>query len=219
MLRFENVGFTSADGERVLDGFGLALDQGQLAVVTGESGSGKTLLIQLAAGRVKPDTGRVVLDDEPVDSTTRGRETPVITQGFGLAASMTARENVIVPALAHGLSGGDAEAAATAQLEAVGLGDLTDHLIDELSGGQQQRVAIARALAVPGRLVLADEPTSALDKVNRTRMIDLLRARARGGDIVLMTSNDAELGEIADQHVDLSALADQRKAHSFGGVV
>ena len=91
----------------------------------------------------------------------------LIPQGNGLAAMLTARENVLVPLLARGVAPEDAPARAAAALDSVGLGEVFSHLVEELSGGQQQRVAVARALALDCLVLLADEPASELDHTNR----------------------------------------------------
>ena len=130
----------------------------------------------------------------------------LIPQGNGLAAMLTARENVLVPLLARGVAPEDAPARAAAALDSVGLGEVFSHLVEELSGGQ--RVAVARALALDCLVLLADEPTSELDHTNREVVLRRLRARASQGAAVVMATHDPEAAAAADRvvHLDDGAL-------------
>ena len=125
----------------------------------------------------------------------------LIPQGNGLAAMLTARENVLVPLLARGVAPEDAPARAAAALDSVGLGEVFSHLVEELSGGQ--RVAVARALALDCLVLLADEPTSELDHTNREVVLRRLRARASQGAAVVMATHDPEAAAAADRVVHL----------------
>ena len=130
----------------------------------------------------------------------------LIPQGNGLAAMLTARENVLVPLLARGVAPEDAPARAAAALDSVGLGEVFSHLVEELSGGQ--RVAVARALALDCLVLLADEPTSELDHTNREVVLRRLRARASQGAAVVMATHDPEAAAASARvvHLDDGAL-------------
>jgi putative ABC transport system ATP-binding protein len=138
----------------------------------------------------------------------------LIPQGNGLAAMLTARENVLVPLLARGVAPEDAPARAAAALDSVGLGEVFSHLVEELSGGQ--RVAVARALALDCLVLLADEPTSELDHTNREVVLRRLRARASQGAAVVMATHDPEAAAAADRvvHLDDGALTTPDVVHS-----
>ena len=123
----------------------------------------------------------------------------MVPQGNGLAAVLSAHENVLMPLLARAVEPGAAAARAAEALDAVGLGEIHSHLVEELSGGQQQRVAVARGLALASPVLLADEPTSELDHASRAVVLTLLRARAEAGAAVVMTTHDPEAAEAADQ--------------------
>ncbi|HSF98385.1 MAG TPA: ATP-binding cassette domain-containing protein [Ornithinibacter sp.] len=188
-----------------LDGVSLEVRPGELVAVTGHSGAGKTTLLSVVAGLVRPADGRVEVRGRVVggmDDAVAGG-VALIPQGNGLAAVLTAHENVLVPLLARGVAAAVAPERASAALEAVGLGEVHAHLVEELSGGQQQRVAVARSLAVGSPVLLADEPTSELDHVNREVVLRLLRDRAREGAAVIMTTHDPEAAAAADRVVHL----------------
>ena len=127
----------------------------------------------------------------------------VVPQGNGLASSLTAAENVLVPLLAGGVPADEAARRTADALTLVGLEESGNHLIEELSGGQQQRVALARAFGARARLLLADEPTSDLDAANRERMVAALRGEAVRGAIVVMATHDPEAAEQADGELHL----------------
>ena len=184
-----------------LRGVDLAVGPGELVAVTGHSGAGKTTLLGSVAGVVRPAAGRVSVAGEQVRDREHavGLGVAIIPQGNGLAATLTAYENIVVPLLAAGVPRHAAEHRAKEALADVGLADSGGHLVEELSGGQQQRVAVARGLAMRAPVLLADEPTSELDHDNRERVLDLLRARAAEGAAVLMATHDPEAAARADR--------------------
>ncbi len=183
----------------------LTLRSGQLLAVTGPSGAGKSSLLWALGAALRPSAGRVELDG--VDLTDRQQAAAlgvvVVPQGNGLASSLTAAENVVVPLLAGGVAADEAARRTSAALTLVGLEESGNHLIEELSGGQQQRVALARAFAAQARLLLADEPTSDLDAANRERMMAALRGEAARGAIVVMATHDPESADQADGELHL----------------
>ena len=188
-----------------LAGVDLRVRAGELVAVTGHSGAGKTTLLSAVAGIVRPDAGAVTVRGVAVDgleSAVRSGVT-VIPQGNGLAALLSAFENVLVPLLARSVEASGATARAAEALDAVGLGEVHGHLVEELSGGQQQRVAVARGLALAGPVLLADEPTSELDHASRAVVLTRLRARAEEGAAVVMATHDPEAAEAADRVLHL----------------
>jgi putative ABC transport system ATP-binding protein len=194
-----------------LAGVDLRVHTGEFVAVTGHSGAGKTTLLSAVAGIVHPDAGAVTVRGVAVDgleSATRSGVT-LIPQGNGLAALLSASENVLVPLLARSMDASGATARAAHALDAVGLGEVHGHLVEELSGGQQQRVAVARGLALAGPVLLADEPTSELDHVSRAVVLTRLRVRAEEGAAVVMATHDPEAAEAADRvlHLEDGVLA------------
>src|SRR6478735_12268986 len=183
----------------------LIVQPGQLLAVTGPSGAGKSTLLWALAGALRPHAGEVQLAGTPLSDRAQAAALGVVLvpQGNGLASSLTAAENVVVPLLAGGVAADEAARRTSAALTLVGLEESGNHLIEELSGGQQQRVALARAFGAQARLLLADEPTSDLDATNRERMVAALRGEAVRGAIVVMATHDPEAAEQADGELHL----------------
>jgi len=185
----------------------LSVPGGRVLAVTGPSGAGKTSLLWLMAGALDPDRGRVEVDGAPVgrrpEAAARG--IALVPQGNGLAAVLTAYENIVVPLLDRGLTADEADVRARESLVLVGLEEWAEHLVEELSGGQQQRVAVARALATRADVLLADEPTSDLDGRNREVVLTALRAAADRGAVVVLATHDPEAAAAADGELALDS--------------
>jgi putative ABC transport system ATP-binding protein len=190
---------------RILDDVTLEAPAGRILAVTGSSGSGKTSLLGVLGGLLRPSAGFVAYDGQPV-GTRAGeprRGTAMVLQSYGLAPTLTALENVAVALRARRVDPADATRRASAALERVGVADLADRLIQELSGGQLQRVAVARALVVEPDVLLADEPTSELDETNRDRVVAELRAEAARGAVVVLATHDPEVADMCDDELHL----------------
>jgi putative ABC transport system ATP-binding protein len=185
----------------------LTVSAGQVLAVTGPSGAGKTSLLWLMAGALEPDRGSVLVDGSPVGDrpAAAARGVAVVPQGNGLAAVLTAYENIVVPLLDAGAPPDEAEVRAREALTAVGLEEWSEHLVEELSGGQQQRVAVARALAGHASVLLADEPTSDLDGRNREVVLHALRGAADRGAVVVLSTHDPEAAAAADGELALDS--------------
>ncbi len=177
------------------------LGRGESLAIVGPSGSGKTTLLGLCAGLDQPTSGEVTLDgtalsglDQDALAVLRRDRVGFVFQSFRLLSTLTALENVMVPAELAGRR--DARKAATELLAATGLGDRLDHHPGQLSGGEQQRVALARAFVNRPALLFADEPTGNLDGASAERVADLLfdLQSREGTTLVLVTHND-ELAE------------------------
>jgi putative ABC transport system ATP-binding protein len=177
----------------------LRLPAGSFLAVTGPSGAGKSSLLWALAAALRPAAGAVTLGGEPVTGRDRAASLGIalIPQGNGLAGSLTAEENVLVPLLTRRVAPAEAERRTADALVLVGLAESGRHLVDELSGGQQQRVALARAFAQEATVILADESTSDLDAGNRERMIAALRGEAHRGAVVVLATHDPEAADEA----------------------
>ena len=183
----------------------LRLPAGTFLAVTGPSGAGKSSLLWALAAALSPASGTVTLGGEPVGGRDHAASLGIalIPQGNGLAGSLSAEENVLVPLLTRRIAPTEAERRAADALRLVGLDESGRHLVDELSGGQQQRVALARAFAQQANVILADESTSDLDAGNRERMIAALRGEAHRGAIVVLATHDPEAADEADAELAL----------------
>ncbi|MDF1606308.1 ATP-binding cassette domain-containing protein [Nocardioides sp. YIM 152315] len=188
-----------------LRGVDLMVQPGQLLAVTGPSGAGKSTLLWALAGALRPDAGEVSVAGTVLTDRAQAASLGVVVvpQGNGLASSLTAAENVVVPLLSGGVAADEAARRTDHALALVGLEESGNHLIEELSGGQQQRVALARAFAAQAGVLLADEPTSDLDAANRERVMAALRAEAQRGAAVVMATHDPEAAEQTDGELHL----------------
>lgn len=170
----------------VLRGAGLLLRPGEIAAVTGASGSGKSTFLHILGTLDRPDAGSVTLDGvdlfalgEAALARMRNRQIGFVFQFHHLLPEFTAEENVMMPGLIAGQRPGEARTRAGELLAEVGLSGRAAHKPDELSGGEQQRVALARSLYGAPRLVLADEPTGNLDPDTARGLHDLMYTLAR----------------------------------------
>jgi putative ABC transport system ATP-binding protein len=189
----------------ILDGVSLSASSGRMLAVTGPSGAGKTTLLSVLGGLLRPHAGAASYDEGAV-GTGNGEPRPgtaLVLQTYGLVPTLTAEENLSIALRGRNVEPREAVQRATAALERLGVGDLTDRLIAELSGGQRQRVAVARALAVEADVLLADEPTSELDETNRDLVVAELRAEADRGAVVVVATHDAEVAAQCDDEVHL----------------
>ena len=191
------------DGERRLYDVTLQVPSGRMLAVTGSAGAGKTTLLWALAGLVRPASGSVTTGGPTRRRHGNGSRVVLMPQGDGLAAVLSATENVLLPVLAAGVAAEEAAARTAAALEAVGLGEAGTQLVEELSGGQQQRVCVARGLARRGDVVLADEPTSAVDAANRAVVMRLLRGEAERGAAVVVATHDPEAAAGCDGELHL----------------
>lgn len=215
MLELESVTrrFGGPDGRTVLSGISARLDAGEYVAVVGESGVGKSTLLNLIAGLDRPDAGHIRLDGKALDgldevALTRWRcdHLGFVFQAFHILPHLNLLQNVALPLWLKGVAGAAADREAEAMLDAVGLGGREAGWPRELSGGELQRVAIARALVHRPRLVLADEPTGNLDPARAGQVLALLRERVKSaGAIGVLVTHSLEAARTADRVLHLSA--------------
>ena len=214
MLHVEDLTVEYQSGDylvRPLDHFDLEAGAGQLVLLLGASGCGKTTLLSALAGILTPQSGRIVVGgtdimllDGPGLVRYRQSGVGVVFQAFNLIPSLSASDNVQASLRIAGTRPKVAKARALELLDQVGLADRVGSRPGQLSGGQQQRVAIARALAHDPPLILADEPTAHLDYVQCEIVLTLLRKLAAGGRTVVIATHDDRLLPLADKVVELT---------------
>jgi putative ABC transport system ATP-binding protein len=196
---------------RALGGVDFVVEAGEFVAVMGPSGSGKSTLLHILGALESPTEGTVAvggrvfegLDDKELTRLRRD-QIGFVFQFFNLLPSLTAHENVYLPALISSRRGSALERRALELLARVGLGDRAEHRPAEMSGGEQQRVSIARALLLAPKLLLADEPTGNLDSRAGAEVLALLReACDRDRQTVAMVTHDPSAASVADRVVFL----------------
>jgi len=192
--------------QHVLRGIDATIAEGEIVVIIGPSGSGKSTMLRCINRLEKVDQGELLVDGVDVASPRTDlnrvrRETGMVFQSFNLFPHMTVLENLMLaPRKVRKVSAGEAEKAARALLERVGIAQKADAYPTQLSGGQQQRVAIARALAMSPKIMLFDEPTSALDPEMIQEVLNVMRDLAQSGmTMVIVTHEMGFAREMADR--------------------
>jgi len=210
MLQAENI-HKSYDDVKVLRGIDMQVERGELVSIIGKSGSGKSTLLQILGTLDKSDKGRVLINNYDVNAFTekqmaafRNKNIGFVFQFHHLLAEFSALENAMIPALISRKSKSEAEKAATALLDYLGLSHRLTHKPSELSGGEQQRVAIARALINKPELVLADEPTGNLDTQTSEELHDLfLNLKKDFNQTFIIVTHNEKFAEISDRQIIL----------------
>ena len=187
---------------RALDGASFAVEKGELAVILGQSGAGKTTALNILGGMDRATSGRVVVGGRDVSHATedelvmyRREDVGFVFQFYNLVPNLTALENV---ELAAQICPDSLDAEET--LSKVGLADRLANFPAQLSGGEQQRVSIARALAKNPKILLCDEPTGALDYQTGKQILQLLQDTCRrDGITVIIVTHNAALADMADR--------------------
>jgi len=223
VLRLENLGKRYApDRPALFERLELELEQGEYIAVMGESGVGKSTLLNLLAGLDQPDSGRVLLDgvdlstlDDDAVTLLRRRAVGFVFQAFHVLPYLSVEQNVALPLDLLGVTDPERGRRTAEMLAAVGIAPLAQRYARELSGGEVQRIAIARALVHKPRLVLADEPTGNLDPRTAAQTLALLRAQVKsnaGAGVLITHSRTA--AETADRILVLDA--DGLRPHGIG---
>ena len=196
---------------RALDGVSLQIGKGEFVAIVGQSGSGKSTMMNVLGCLDIPTYGEYFLEGTDIGSLTdkqlariRNREIGFIFQGYNLIQELDALENVTLPLIYRGVSLFDREDMAMEALAKVGMDDRAHHRPSEMSGGQQQRVAIARAIATAPPIIMADEPTGALDSKTGKHVLEILRDLYRSGTTVLLITHDDGIAATAKRVVRLS---------------
>lgn len=186
-----------------------SMEAGEMLAIVGQSGSGKTTLLNLLGGIDKPSAGQVLLDGRDIHALSdaeaaklRRQKIGYIYQDFKLLPILTAKENIMLPAI---LDGKKAPARVVSALaDRLGIGNRLNHLPSQMSGGQRQRVAIARALINQPAIILADEPTGNLDKASAQEILELLLQLHREGNTILLVTHEESFADLCPRKITLS---------------
>ncbi|MGH2640377.1 MAG: ABC transporter ATP-binding protein [Actinomycetota bacterium] len=201
---------TGTNEVHALRGIDLDVRSGELLMIMGPSGNGKTTLLNCLSGLDDIDAGTVTVDGDDLFAMSDGARTRhranrmgFVFQSFNLIPVLSARENVELPLLVTGVAPKQARERAGDMLARVGLADRADHRPGELSGGEQQRVTVARALVAEPALVWADEPTGALDSQTAGEIVELLHEVHASGQTLVVVTHDEGLGRSGQRLVQV----------------
>jgi len=214
MIKAHDLGKTVATSEgqlTILKGIDLEIKKSESVAIIGASGSGKTTLLSLLAGLDTPSGGQIFLGEHEITSLdeeeralVRSELVGFVFQSFQLLASLTALENVMLPAELKG--DGDALQKSLSLLERVGLQHRVNHYPKQLSGGEQQRVAIARAFASSVDILFADEPTGNLDTATGQHIIDLIfELNEEYGTTLVLVTHDQRLADRCGRSIKIAS--------------
>ena len=215
LLRTENITKQYFHKDGIVDALkdiNLSIDDGDFITITGASGSGKTTLLLTLAGLRRPTQGKIVFNNERLDSATdkvlaafRNRHVGFVMQNFALIPYLTAIQNALIPLTLTNISITEQKTRAKAVLEIMGLEERMNHLPRELSAGQQQRVAIARALINKPSIILADEPTGNLDPALSEEIMDTFKdINQNHGITILMVTHSPQAARSGNRKIKLS---------------
>jgi polar amino acid transport system ATP-binding protein len=191
IIKIENVHKYFVNNVHALRGVSLEVDKGEVVVIVGPSGSGKSTLLRCINRLEEYNSGRIVVDGMPLDTTENinaiRREIGMVFQSFNLFPHLTALGNLtLAQKVIRKRNKVEAEKVAIELLNKVGIPEKANSYPSQLSGGQQQRVAIARALAMNPKIMLFDEPTSALDPEMIKEVLDVMLALANDGGMTMV---------------------------------
>ena len=196
---------------RALDGVSLDIDRGEFVAIVGQSGSGKSTMMNVLGCLDIPTRGDYFLDGTDVRELTdkelshiRNKQIGFIFQQYNLIQSLSVLENVELPLIYQGIRADDRYDMAMEALERVGLANRVKHKPTEMSGGQQQRVAIARAIATRPPIIMADEPTGALDSHTGLEVLGFLQQLNKEGTTVILITHDNGIAATARRIVRLA---------------
>ncbi len=213
MLALTGLRKTVPGGRVLFEALDLEVAPDEIVAVMGESGVGKSTLLNLVAGLDEADSGRIAIAGQPLealddDGRTRLRRDKIgfVFQAFHILPHLSLAQNVALPLVLQGAGGAVGVERATAMLDAVGLAGRAAARPSQLSGGELQRVALARALVHRPALVLADEPTGNLDPETADRILHLFAQQVRGsGAAAILVTHSERAAAVADRRLRLTS--------------
>ncbi|MFD1259286.1 MacB family efflux pump subunit [Entomomonas asaccharolytica] len=225
MIEVKNLNKYFGEGNNrvhILKDINLEIEKGDFIAIIGQSGSGKSTLMNVLGCLDTPTSGSYAIDGiktEEMDNNElakmRSKKFGFIFQRYNLLSTLTAENNVALPAVYLGLDYNQRSKRAKEILTSLGLNDKTQNKPNELSGGQQQRVSIARALMNGGEIILADEPTGALDSKSGEMVMEILQDLHKQGHTIILVTHDAHIANFANRVIEIKdgiIVSDQRKA-------
>ncbi len=213
MIEIENLNRYFGEGDNqvhILKDVNLSIEKGDFIAIIGQSGSGKSTLMNIIGCLDKPTDGTYRIDNEHIENMNddelaalRRQKFGFIFQRYNLLSSLSAAENVALPAVYAGVPDAKRQQRAKELLGHLGLDDKTTNKPNELSGGQQQRVSIARALMNGGEIILADEPTGALDSKSGEMVMEILQDLHRKGHTLILVTHDPKIAQFANRVIEI----------------
>lgn len=205
-------GISKRFGEKLLfEDFSLAIEHGDFLAITGESGTGKTTLLNIMGLLDKPDSGTVILCNHanPTFSSRiavdlRRRYISYLFQNYGLIDTETVNNNMRIAVHFKSISKKEEQNLIASALDQVGLHGYEKRKVYTLSGGEQQRVALAKIIAKSPKIIFADEPTGSLDEKNRSDVMGILRELNHQGKTIVVVTHDPFVAQCAKRHIQLS---------------
>ena len=208
IIMLENV--SKSYNKKVLDNISIDIKEGELVAITGESGRGKSTLLNIIGLLEYPDEGKLIIDGEVNVKPSSMKANKILRnkisylfQNFALIDEESVYFNLMLSLKYNSCSKSEKKEKIKNALNKVGLENYEKRKIYELSGGEQQRVAIARVILKPSKIILADEPTGSLDEKNRDQVISLLKYLNKEGKTVVIVTHDKNVANECDRIIEL----------------
>ena len=209
-IKIENITKKFARGRReftVLDNVSATIPDNKFTVITGDSGVGKSTLLNILSGLMRPTSGKVLYEDKEITglndrdlSSLRIKDLGIVNQTSDLISYLTLEENL---KLSREIAGREGEDETDNVLRRLGLEDLKSSYPEEMSGGEIKRAAIARAILISPQVLIMDEPTANLDRKNVRNVLSLLKEQQDKGKTIVISSHEEEALEYCDLNIDL----------------
>ena len=202
MIEFKNVSFQYAQGSSggKIENIDLTIKNGEVVLICGESGCGKTTLLRMIAGFNTIEDGEIYFNDTKINNMDPSkRNIGMVFQNYAVFPNMTVRENIAFGLKERKVSKDVISREVDNMIKLMKLEEHADKKPQALSGGQQQRLCIARTIAVSPEIILMDEPTSALDPISTVKMEDLMEELKKNYTVIIVNHNMQQAGRIADK--------------------